>query len=270
MTARVSLVVTDLDGTFWHTDDQIHPDVVKATVTLAERGIPLLVATGRRLGSTRRPLARVGLTPPAIVLNGALGVDLSTGDRFHVSPYPPGDAARVLDAFQGVGIDPVVYVDDPDIEAYVSETPSTHPEHVRMLRPNLAVSDLREVVTTQRVLGFSLIGVQHGLAVAARDAIGDLAETHLDRSIDFAGFATFTVAPNSQSKWDGVAAFCERNEIDPTRVLAIGDGTNDVELLTNAAVALAPSDGHSSVTEIADAVVAPAATGGWVEVLNYL
>lgn len=78
----VSLVVTDLDGTLWHTDDHVHAEVVRALGVLGERDIPLLVATGRRLGSATAPLASVGVTLPMVVLNGALGVDVATGERF--------------------------------------------------------------------------------------------------------------------------------------------------------------------------------------------
>lgn len=270
MTTDVSIVVTDLDGTFWYTDDSIDPQVIAAVHTLDERGIPFLVATGRRLNSTRRPLAAAGLVPPVIVLNGALGVDLPTMDRFHVRPYPGDDARAVLDAFRSADLDPVMYVDDPTIEAFVSTRPSTHPDHVRMLAPNLAVDDLDRVAAEERVLGFSLIGVPHDRAAAAQLSIGDLAESHLDRSIDFPGLATFTVAPNNQSKWDGVVAFCDRNDIDPSGVVALGDGTNDLELLENAAVALAPSDAHPSVLELADAVIPPAVEGGWAAVLDFV
>lgn len=270
MNPGITLVVTDLDGTFWHTDDRIDPQVVEAVGTLEGKGIPLLIATGRRLNSTRRPLAAVGLAPPAIVLNGALGVDLRTGDRFHVRPYEGNEASQVLQAFLDVGLSPVVYVDDPVIEAYVSDTPSTHPDHVRMLGANVAVDDLTRVTATERVLGFSLIGVQHGDAVAAQRSIGSLAETHLDRSIDFPGYATFTVAPNNQSKWDGVLAFCELTGIDSGGVLALGDGTNDLELLQNAARALVPRVAHPSVLEIADAVIPAASEGGWAAVLDHI
>ena len=82
-----SLIVTDLDGTLWHTDDEVHGDVVKALGRVLESGPPLLVATGRRVTSTRVPLARIGVAPAAIVLNGALGLDLTTDVRFHRAPY---------------------------------------------------------------------------------------------------------------------------------------------------------------------------------------
>jgi hydroxymethylpyrimidine pyrophosphatase-like HAD family hydrolase len=264
----IDLVVTDLDGTLWHTDDEVAPTVVAAVRTLGERGMPLLVATGRRLASTRRPLAREGLSPPAVVLNGALGVDLATGERFHRSPYPTDEAVAVLAAFRSAGLDPVVYLDHPEHDAVLSATPSTHPEHARDLRAPTV--DLDEAVATEPVLGFSVIGVEHARCVTARDAVGDRAETHLDRSLEFPGYATLTVAPKGQSKWDGVLAFCAAHGLDPGRVLAIGDGANDVELLAGAAVALVPAVAHPDALAAADHVIPAAADAGWVEVLAHI
>lgn len=267
---QVSLVVTDLDGTLWHTDDHIDPDVVAAMAKVADLGIPLLVATGRRLASTRGPLARVGATPPAVVLNGALGVDLATGARFHRAPYPPDQAAAVLRAFRSVGLDPVVYVDHPDYDVFLSPTPSTNPVHVEQLGDSAAVDDLERVVTEEAVLGFSMIGVPHRDGVAAQRAIGDLAESHLDRSLDFGGYASFTAAPSGQSKWDGVVAFCSAHDLDDRRVLAVADGPNDLELLDGAAVRLVPAVAHPAALERADHVIPAAAEGGWTEVLAHL
>ena len=264
----VSLVVTDLDGTFWHTDDRIEPAVVAAARAVAERDVPLLVATGRRLTTTRGPLAEVGLTPPAVVLNGALGVDLADGSRFHRAPYPTEQATAVLAAFRSVGREPVVYVDRPDVDAVLGPAPSTHPDHARAIGGS--PTDLDQVVAEDAVLGFSMIGVPHGECVEAAEAVGDVAETHLDRSLEFAGLATITVAPFGQSKWDGVLAFCAARGLDPDRVLALGDGTNDIELLDGAAIALVPEVAHRVALDRADHVIGAAADGGWVAVLDHL
>jgi hydroxymethylpyrimidine pyrophosphatase-like HAD family hydrolase len=268
--APVSLVVTDLDGTLWHTDDHVAPAVVAAIGTLAERGVPLLVATGRRLGSTSAPLARIGVTPPVVVLNGALGVELDTGARFHRSPYPAGEAEAVLAAFRSVGLEPVVYVDHPDHEVFLADDPSTHPVHAAALAPTAGRGDLARVVAEEAVLGFSMIGVPHGQGVAARDAVGERAETHLDRSLDHAGTVSFTAAPRGQSKWDGVLAFCAARGLDPAGVVALADGPNDLELLDNAAVSLVPAVAHPAALERADHVIPAAAEGGWAAVLDHV
>lgn len=266
----VSLVVTDLDGTLWHTDDHVDPAVVTAIGTLAERGVPLLVATGRRLRSTSVPLARIGAVLPAIVLNGALGVDLATGDRFHRAPYPRDAAEAVLAAFASVGLAPVVYVDHRDHEVFLADDPSTHPDHAAALAPTAGRGDLARVAAEEAVLGFSMIGVPHGQGVAAADALGGLAETHLDRSLDYPGTVTFTAAPRGQSKWDGVVAFCASRDLDPAGVVALADGPNDLELLDNAALALVPAVAHPAALERADHEIPPAAEGGWAAVLDHV
>lgn len=266
----IDLVVTDLDGTLWHTDDHVDPKVLAALAELERRGIPLLVATGRRAASTRSPLARIGQAPPAVVLNGALGLDLASGERFHRAPFPGTDASTALAAFASVGLDPVVYVDHPRYDVFLSSTPSTHEEHVRSLGDTAGIDDLKRVCAEEAVLGFSMIGVPHGDGVAASEALGDLVEVHLDRSLDYSGYASLTAAPKGQSKWDGVAAFCVSRGLDSDRVLALADGPNDIELLTNAAVRLVPAVAHPAALALADHVIPPAAEGGWAEVLSFL
>ncbi len=276
----VELVVTDLDGTFWYHDHDIAPAVVEAVATLDARGVPLLVATGRRLASTQGPLAAVGLAPPAIVLNGALGVDLATGDRFHLAPFATDGALAVYDAFTGVGLSPVVYVDHPRYDVFLSHDPDTNPGHVQALGDTAGrrwasgdsaeTDDLRAAVAEHPVLGFSLIGVPFGPAEAAQASIGDTAEVHLDRSIDFDGLASLTVAPLGQSKWDGVLAYCEQQGIDPTRVMAVADGPNDIELLTNAMPPRRPEGGPPVALDLATHRIPSAHDAGWSDILTLL
>src|SRR2546423_947825 len=126
----IELVVTDLDGTFWDADTAVHPNTLAAVAALEARGIGLLMATGRRLGSTREPLGLVGLRPPAIMLNGALYLDLLTGERFHRRAFEPSAAFDILDHWLAVGVEPVLYVDHPDFEVFVGDRPATHPNHL--------------------------------------------------------------------------------------------------------------------------------------------
>jgi len=266
---EVSLVVTDLDGTLWHTDDQLRPEVVAAVAEVQNRGVPLLVATGRRLASTRRPLQAHGLSAPLVVLNGALGLRWS-GERFHSSSFPVDEASEVLDAFERVGLEPVVYIDHPTCEVVLGPSPDTHPEHARVLEPDALRGDLREALGATTVLGFGLIGVEHHHGVAVVDAVGERATTHLDRSLDRPGLVSLTVAPRRRSKWDGVLAYCVAEGLDHTRVLALADGPNDLELLDGAAVRLVPEGSHPAALERADHLIGRARDGGWAQVIDHL
>ena len=267
---EISLVVTDLDGTLWHTDFSIHPETAHALDELRRREVPLLVATGRRMRSTRDPLERIGLAPPAIVMNGAVGVHLATGERFHLAPFTTTDALAVLDAFERCGLSPVVYVESDEVDVWMGAEPSTHPEHADALRPYAGIGDLREAVEQEIVVGFSVLGRPHGELVPAYEAIGAIAEAHLDRAFDWPGMAGITVAPLRQSKWDGVVAYCERSGLDSRRVLALGDGPNDVELLEQAIVRLVPANGSVAARRFADELIPPPDDGGWARVLDFV
>jgi hydroxymethylpyrimidine pyrophosphatase-like HAD family hydrolase len=268
--AAIDLVVTDLDGTLWHTDDHLHERVVAALIELERRRVPLLVATGRRVASTRTPLARFGLAPPAVVLNGALGLDLATGARFHRAPYERDEAIAVTAAFASVGLQPVVYVDHPRWDAFIGPHPSTNDEHVRALGDTVTVDDLARVAAEEVVLGFGMIGVAFADGEATLATVGDLAEVHLDRSIDYPGMASVTVAPRGQSKWDGVRAFCALHGLRDDRVLAVADGANDLELLDGAARRAVPSVAHPEALARADHVIGSARDGGWAVILRLL
>jgi len=267
--AGISLVVTDLDGTLWHTDDSVHPDTVAALEELRRRGTPLLVATGRRVTSTREPLARLGWAPAAVMLNGAIGLELGGGACFHRRPFAVDDARRTLEAFGRAGIDPVVYVDHPGLDAFTTPTPGTSPEHVAALGTKLGIADLDQVIRDHEVLSFGVIGIDYEPGQQVVDELDGVATPRLDRSLDYGG-AALIVSALGVSKWGGVLAWCETAAIDPTRVLAIGDGPNDVELLDGAAVAVSLAGSHPDALAVADHVVPPAKEGGWAGILDLL
>lgn len=265
----IELVVTDLDGTLWGGDEVVPRATRKAWDEIERRGIPVVVATGRRVGSTRAPLAATGLSPSAICLNGALGLDLASGERFHLASIRCDAAAQILASFREAELQPCVYVDRDDIAVYVDASPSTHPDHLAGFGHDVATDDLARVCLEETVLAFSLLGGDEAILSRVAETIGDAGTTHLSADRGYGGH-TLTVAGPTMSKWLGVEAFCLRAGIDPTRILAIGDGPNDTELLSAAAVAVVPADGHAAALSIADHVVAPAVDGGWAELLDIL
>lgn len=265
----VSLVVTDLDGTLWERPDRIHPDSVAAAHELSASGVPLLVATGRRVASTRDPLAVVGLAPPAVVLNGGLGLDLATGQRFHRGGFERRTARVVLHAFHRHRVEPCLYVDHDARPVWVGEAPSTHPDHLAGFGSEVTVGDLERVVEEQDVLAFAVLGIPEPGALSIATAIGGAATCHVAPDRIYDGF-TLTVAPTTVSKWDGVLAYCRMSGIDPEGVVAIGDGPNDAELLRGARVAVVPEDAHPRALELADHVVGRAEDGGWAELLQII
>jgi hydroxymethylpyrimidine pyrophosphatase-like HAD family hydrolase len=269
MATDVSLIVTDLDGTLWEDEATIAPRTLAALAHLAAADVPVLVATGRRVRSTRRPLAAFGWAPPAVVLNGSLGLDLGSGERFHRGGFARADAAAVLSVFFAHDIHPCVYVDHDDRPVWVTSTPSTHPDHLADFGDDVGVGVLEEIIETEHVLAFGVLGIPQAVASQLGDELASLAHPHVDRDRGYGGYAV-TVAPASQSKWDGVMAYCALRGLDAGAVVAIGDGPNDADLLANAAVAIVPNDAHPAARAHAHHVVGAAVDGGWADIVELL
>ena len=114
---------------------------------------------------------------------------------------------------------------------------------------------------------FGILGHETPLAEVAQALTGS-AETHREAPDNYGGHSV-TVNPLGLSKWVGVLAYCEQAGIDPGRVLAIGDGPNDCELLAGARSPSSPRAGaplHSNWPTTSRAT----ADGGWAQLLDFL
>jgi hydroxymethylpyrimidine pyrophosphatase-like HAD family hydrolase len=264
----VQLVVTDLDGTLSDAAERIHPASVAAVRELEARGIPVLVATGRRLRMACAVLEAGGLSSgPAVVLDGALGLDLRDGRVFHQVAFPTPAARQVLAAFAAAGLSPCVYVDRPGVDLVVGEHPSTHPGHLARARPWVATDDLARVVGTEPVYAFAVVGRPAALLEPVLPAVGAAGSASIVADLIYGGFTVQVRAPRI-SKWSGVLAYCASHGVDPGRVLAVGDGANDLELLDGAAVACAVETAPAAVLARADHLIGPPDGGGWAAVLD--
>lgn len=264
----ISLIVTDLDGTLWDADERVHERTLAALTELAGRRLPLLVATGRRPRSAQASLARYGLVPPAVLLDGAMGVDLDGGRRFHESCFASADATSVLAAFASAGLSPALYVDRPGTDVVIGPRPSTHARHLDHIGEWLSRSDLDEVVATEPVYSFMVVDADPCRLAQVASSLGSAGTAVLTRDTYFHG-TTITVRPPQTSKWEGVASYCAAEGLDRNRVLAVGDGENDLELLGNAAVSCVVRDGCDAALSLADHVIDPACDGGWATILGW-
>jgi hypothetical protein len=202
-----------------------------------------------------------------VVLDGALGLDLRDGRVFHQVAFPAAAAARVLAAFTAAGLSPCVYVDREGVDLVVGDHPSTHPDHLARAMPWVAVDDLAGVVAAEPVYAFAVVGRPAPLLEPVLQLVGTAGSASLVGDLIYGG-STVQVRPPEISKWSGVLAYCAEQGIDPGRVLAVGDGANDLELLESAAVACVVDTAAPALLARADHLIGPPDTGGWAAVLD--
>ena len=271
LTPVIRLLATDLDGTFWGPDFVPPPEHVAAVEELARRDVTVLAATSRRPRPTRQRLAAHGLALPAVLMDGAVGIDFRTGERFHEAVFGAEAARETLAAFQAYGLDPCLYVDDPEIDIAVSTSPSTCAPHLEKLGGLAGTRDLTETATTMAVYAFSVLGLDRDvLAPVARE----LADAHgatvvLYPEPDYGRFGLI-VNPHGVSKWSGIEAYCTPHGIEPDEVATVGDGLNDLEMLRQAGVGIGVRGGCDEIAEMADFLIEPPERGGWHKLVEIL
>ena len=267
----IRLVATDLDGTFWGPDFVPPPEHVAAVDELARQDVTVLAATSRRPRVTKQRLGDHGLALPAVLIDGAVGIDFRTDERFHEAVFGAEAARETLAAFQAHGLDPCLYVDDPEIDIAVSTSPSTCAQHLERLGRMAGTRDLAETATTTTVYDLSVLGLDREvLAPLARELADAYGTTVVLYPEPEYGRFGLIVNPQGVSKWSGIAAYCTLYGIEPDEVAAVGDGLNDLEMLRPAGVRIGVRGGCDEIVEMADLLIEPPERGGWHKLVGIL
>ena len=125
-------------------------------------------------------------------------------------------------------------------------------------------------MSARPVYAFSVLGVpRERLDRTADVLISNGAHVIVFPEPRYGGYG-LTVNPRGISKWTGIDAYCQLAGIAPSEVLAVGDGDNDVTMLTQAAVAVAVRGGTDHVLALADYVIGPPSEHGWLSLLDFV
>ena len=263
------LVATDLDRTFWGLDCVAPEAHLEALAELEASGHTVLAATGRRLLNIARLFELNGLRLPVVALDGSIGMDFATGQRFHRIAFDPAALSELLEALDSHGIRPCLYIDDhgePGGDVVIPANPTSAQTHLEFLQedanhelhPNDVESDVLELVLT---------GLPSTLAHTAAQAVHSqaLGIARVDEPDPLYGGSRLTVSPPGVSKVSGVEAFC-RWTGEPFDFAAIGDGVNDLELLEAASTSIAIADSHAAQAANPHHTIPPPEHDGWATV----
>ena len=258
-----TLICLDFDGTLVDADGSIHPGDVRLLAAPGEAEI--VPATGRPLHAVRGALHAHGLFEdgplqlPAVLENGSVVYDAGEVVR---ARFPFGDDLRdaLAELMRAA----------PHITFLLFDT-----DTVRVLWPSEegdAMIARFGLETTTIDPEDEIGGLTKLVCVAETDEpLRVLAEQARDLPAEHAfslpTILEFTAA--GVDKGSGLAALLESRPED-TRVVAVGDGENDLPLFALADLAVAPADSPEAIRDAADLVVDVKARGVLAPVLEEL
>lgn len=210
-----------------------------------------------------------GILLPCVLFDGSLGRDFADDVTFHRCVFDPESASLVLEAFEEAGIEPSLNVEHDHDDFVIGHHPSSHPQHLAFNAIRTQRLDLGVAVRTMPVFSFLVIGRERNELMPVLEKVSLVATSSVTPDLTYGGFS-LSVRPKGVSKWSGVVSFCTHRGLDPKGILAVGDGENDLELLSAASVACVPSDGCEAALTLATHRIPPAHSGGWASIVDMI
>lgn len=265
-TAGPWLVALDVDGTLLHEDETIDPAVAEAIAAARDRGHLVTLATGRSWAGTKPILDRLGLRPEYVVCaNGAItmGLDGEGPDgysRIEVEVFDPTAVLERIREFLPTGR---YMVELPDGHRLYTEPPG-----------EWSLTD-GEQVDFERLLGVDatrvvVVSPDHEI----EEFLGIVEEMGLHQvSYSIGWTAWLDIAPDGVSKATALERVRGWLDVPNRRVLAVGDGRNDVEMFAwagSAGRAVAMGQAPDEVKAAANEVTGDIDHAGLAPVLDAL
>ncbi|MGE5333992.1 MAG: HAD family hydrolase [Nitrososphaerota archaeon] len=244
---RIRLVVTDLDGTLLDPRGCLTPRARAAIQALADAGVTLALATGRRWTGAAQAAAQFDFRGPLIAFDGAMIRSHPDGKILHAAPLDRIAAQRVADAMVRYGIQPIVQFSSPEEEFLHVAAEAANPEWTAAYLPAFRdqvrfcpAAELCSVASDPlRLAAFAPTTVLRRVAV-------DLASPNYGRQLLLIGnyaISELTFFSPLASKGSALATLARMLGIGLEETMAIGDGVNDVSMLR--AVGLGVAMGHA-------------------------
>ena len=259
----IRLLAIDLDGTLVNHRLEMDPRDVAAVKAASAAGVTVVLATGRMFKSSLRYAEPLGLTGPIINYQGAVVREIASGEVWYRCELSVEMQQRVL-AFAEPR--------DWHVNAYVNEvvyTARARPEadlyaRVAMV-PYEVVGPLSKWIrqeSTKMVL-VDLDPAEVPARMAELGAwMGDVAR--VTRSLDW-----FVEVVNPEvSKAKALAMVAERLRIPQSDVCAIGDNTNDEDMVGWAGFGVAMGNAPAGLKELAKYVTGSIAEAGVAQVIQ--
>ncbi|MEO0483713.1 MAG: HAD family hydrolase [Planctomycetota bacterium] len=277
------LLVLDLDGTLLRPDGEVSDASVAAVQRARRAGLTIAVGTGRGLAESQRAIQRIGQREPVIVAGGSIIADPVSGKTLHRFAMREELARDLAEGVVAAGL-PAIVLKDADAAGFdylvvtgergldVDPVTAWWFDHM-----GVRVRRVRSIGQDEHPEHTLRVGVCGSASVVADAAfqMGRIAEGR-GRLHQFTALTpTFADTPNpdpsrtapppvdepfdlvevfdtAADKWDAALWLSGRAGTDPTRIAAIGDEINDLQLIRRARLGIAMGNAVSAITEVAD------------------
>ena len=271
---QIRLIAFDLDGTLLNSDKVLTPRNKAALERAAEKGILIVPTTGRLFKGMPAEIRQFPFLRYAITINGAAVFDTETGDNIYRAEIPVESALEImtyLDQF------PIVYDCYKDNTGWMTQSMWDQAEvfapnayYVHSIRTNRKpVPELKEFLRQQggSVQKIQLFSTDPELRTAL---LRDLPRRFAHLAVSSSVSRNVEINHEDANKGSALMALASRLGLDRSRVIAFGDGLNDISMIREAGIGVAMQNAVEEVKAAADLITGSCEESGVAMVIEQI
>jgi hypothetical protein len=244
--------VVDIDGTLLNGNGKISAADREALKEARRSGIRVSLSTGRGIKASLRIINQLELDGYHIFFDGALVSHPNEGKEIYTEPLNKGVLKEMIE---------FAHLHRIDLELYSAthyfverETWSTHAQR-QFFGIEPTIVDFTQLWERERIIKGGLVTTNPEEAAKARDFchhFGDSLHFSWARTPAYPGVDFINILAPEVSKGKALEALAFHLEVSLSKVMAVGDGTNDIPLLTSTGLAVAMGNAPDEVKAVAD------------------
>lgn len=259
---RYELIALDLDDSLLGKDSKISHKNKEAIYRAQMAGLMITLATGRMIYSALPFAKELSLSIPIITYNGGIISKPDTGGVLYHMPLTVNTAIDVIRIAKELKIHINVYIDD---KVFVEEIGEYASEYSKAFGVKLNISDdILKILTTDKP-------PTKILAISKPDKIQRLKQRLIpffDNLCAQTSKPFFLELTNPQAtKGKALKLLTKNLAISPERIIAIGDGFNDISMIKYAGLGVAMGNAPDDVKNASDYVTSSNTEDGIAEVI---
>ncbi|OOF66270.1 pyridoxal phosphatase [Rodentibacter sp. Ppn85] len=262
-------VAFDLDGTLLNSEGRILPENKLAIQVAINKGIKVLLVTGRHHTAVKPYYRELGLDTPIICCNGTYVYDVETDSTPFANPLSKQQAQLIYDVAEKHHCNLLMYSRDsmnyaqlnPHMEKFLKWVESCSPE----VRPDVRkVESIQDVIDNHYPIWKCVISAENKDIM--NNVVNELPTSQF--SCEWSWVDRVDIANAGNTKGSRLLALLKEWNIDPQEVIAFGDNHNDISMLSAVGLGVAMGNAEEEVKSQAKQVTTSNNESGIAQILK--
>lgn len=264
------LIAIDIDGTLLNSKSELTNDTIEVLRQASERGIYIVLTSGRMTSVIKEFCRKIGADKFLIAENGASIVDLRTDEIIYKKYIPKKVVLDIVDMCEENNIYYMIYTNKELIVKNLKhmalffykqnyninarlETHIANRKYIELVKDDftkiMICDEDRAIYNSivnklKKISDIDVVDIPH---ISTK-------VLNIGTAKKVISYSYADISAQGTNKWSAIENLITMLEIRSEEVIAIGDNINDIQMIKNAGLGVAMSNGSPAVKEIADEV----------------